>query len=512
MKSSLLLLIPLAACTPASEGPGPTAPEAAGRQAVPVEPLIAQAVAGVEEQTGPAAGPLEPESATEAEGTLRDLVPAAATVWIECPSMELARAVGERADGSPLATACEDLLERLELVGGRRRTVRQDQPSGLAIVHRGPDRAAQWCPVVPVQAPAQVLEGLRVAPGQQPPTAAGTWITLPGTPALARSAAWLTTLPEADVTARLRLARLRALGLDPMAVLQDLCGPFGSAWLAFPGLTEELDDAEQLDLLVDLGPDGLRVELRFDGTSSSGVTPSSAKPPLEHLTPEHGLAIAGHLSGSEDPLAACAASWIPAVGSALNETMHAPAGFACGVEGTPGAGHLVLGAAGDDLGAWCTGLAGAIEEAATGAANPLAMTEPRTHEGSGGTFTQADLVPRAGAQHEQAAELLSGTFGSLRARARLAATPCALLFGLGEQPVGTGSASHPGFADLSSVDACDAWLRLVLTRAHAEAAPPLLASGMAAVALEGVDATSVVLETSRTGAQRCVSVEWRVQG
>ena len=77
--------------------------------------------------------------------------------------------------------------------------------------------------------------------------------------------------------------------------------------------------------------------------------------------------------------------------------------------------------------------------------------------------------------------------------------------------MGTGSASHPGFADLSSVDACDAWLRLVLTRAHAEAAPPLLASGMAAVALEGVDATSVVLETSRTGARRCVSVEWRVQ-
>ena len=511
MKSSLLLLVPLAACTPASEAPGPAAPEAAGRQAVPVEPLVTQAVAGIEEEAGPVTGPPEPETASEPEGTLRDLVPAAATVWIECPSLELARDVGERAEGSPLATACEDLLERLELVGGRRRTVRQDQPSGLAIVHRGPDRAAQWCPVVPVQAPAQVLEGLRVAPGQQPPTAAGTWVTLPGTPALARDTAWLTTLPEADVTARLRLARLRALGLDPMAVLQDLCGPFGSAWLAFPGLTEELEDAEQLDLLVALEPDGLHVELRFDAPSCSGVAPPNAGPPLEHLTMDHGLAIAGHLASSDDPLVACAAGWIPAVGSALATTTLAAASFSCGVEGTPGAGHLVLGATGDDLGAWCTGLGDAIESAATGAGNPFAMTEPRTHTGSGGTFTQADLVPRAGVQHEQAIELLTGTFGSLRARARLAATPCALLFGLGEQPVGAGSAPHPGFADLSSIDACDAWLRLVLTRAHAEAAPPLLASGVAAVALEGVDATSVVLETSRTGTQRCVSVKWSGQ-
>ena len=499
-----LLLVALAACTPDPAQPvpqveGPARPPVA-RQAAPVTPAIAE-VRTREELQAP-----EP-----AKGDLRDLVPATATVWIECASLDrlegLARVTEEL--GAPFSVSVDDLVNQVELYGGRARSVRRDETAALAITHRGPDRASQWSPVLPVQQPRAFAEGLRIAPGQGPAATAGTWVTLPGNAALARRAEWLDTLPEADLCARVRVDRLRALGHEPLAVLHDLCGPASAGLLAFPGLLEELREASRLDVLLREEAGALTVELRFDGVpfyASSG-SPAEA-PSLEQLDARHGLALAGTLSGPGDPLARCAALWVPAIGEALEEGLEGPTAFTCGVDGTPGAARLVLAAQGAELGGWQSGLREAVASTTLDENAALALTEARTREGTFGSFTQADLVPRAGAHQQEATELLVGTFGTTRARARLATTSCALLFGLGEAPVTGEAEPHEGFRAFEPREGCDAWLRLCLDRAFVEDAPPLVGACEAGALFDAFPAPSVCVQVERTGTERRVAVRW----
>lgn len=507
--SAALLLLALAACTPDADQSAVTARHArpaepaAARQAAPVAPAIAEVRS--EE-------PTVPERASAAtEGDLRDLVPAAATVWIECASLDRLEELAEVAERleAPFSLSVDDLVARVELYGGRARSVRRDEATALAITHRGPDRAAQWSPVLPVQQPRAFVEGLRIAPGQVPAATAGTWVTLPGNAALARRADWLESAPEADLSARVRVDRLRALGHEPLAVLHDLCGPASAGLLAFPGLLEELRESSCLDLLLWAGPEDLTVELRFDGVPFHAASGAPAEPPsLEQLEARHGLALAGVLSGPGDPLARCAALWTPAIGEALEAGLEGPTAFSCGIDGTPGAARLVLAAHGADLTGWQSGLRDAVAASTLDDDAALALTEPRTRAGAFGSFTQADLVPRAGDRQQEALDLLVGTFGATRARARLATTSCALLFGLGEAPVSAATEPHEGFRSFEPRADCDAWLRLCLDRAFVEDAPPLVGACEAAALFDAIPAPFVTLDAERAGANRRVTVRW----
>ena len=502
-----LLLLALAACTPDPAQPvpqaeGPARPPAA-RQAAPVAPAIAEV--RTQEEVVPNQAP------EQAEGDLRDLVPAAATVWIECTSLDRLEELALAAEdlGAPFAVSVDDLVAQVELYGGRARSVRRDEAAALAVTHRGPDRASQWSPVLPVQQPRAFAEGLRIAPGQGPAASAGTWVTLPGNAALARRAEWLDSVPEADLCARVRVDRLRALGHEPLAVLHDLCGPASAGLLAFPGLLEELREASRLDLLLWAEEGALTVELRFDGVpfGASSGSPTEA-PSLEQLDACHGLALAGTLSGPGDPLARCAALWTPAVGEALEGGLEGPTAFTCGVDGTPGAARLVLAAQGADLAGWQSGLREAVAASTLDENAALALTEPRSREGAFGSFTQADLVPRAGTRQQEATDLLVGTFGTTRARARLATTSCALLFGLGEAPVSGEAEPHEGFRSFEPREDCDAWLRLCLERAFVEDAPPLVGACAAAALFDAIPAPFACVQAERAGTERRVSVRW----
>ena len=134
--------------------------------------------------------------------------------------------------------------------------------------------------------------------------------------------------------------------------------------------------------------------------------------------------------------------------------------------------------------------------------------ESRSREGAFGSFTQADLVPRAGTRQQEATDLLVGTFGTTRARARLATTSCALLFGLGEAPVTGEAEPHEGFRAFEPREGCDAWLRLCLDRAFVEDAPPLVGACEAGALFDAFPAPSVCVQVERTGTERRVAVRW----